>query len=121
MLSYGILTPQPAWIAFSVALGFVGFAVLTATLILVFAKRERLPYAKGIAGLYAIGFGAAALVEFVGAFSTTPALSQIESWVLFGAISVVTIATMANVAAILEREKREHEKYDYNVTHRYAA
>ena len=36
-------------------------------------------------------------------------------------MSVVTIATMANVAAILEREKREHEKYDYSVTHRYAA
>ncbi|HEX8731055.1 MAG TPA: hypothetical protein VF725_03245 [Ktedonobacterales bacterium] len=121
MLSYWLGTSLSFWWPLAFAIGFGVIAVLAVALTL--ARRAEEPYATTVAALYGLGFGLAAVTEFMMfldlAFkvSLASAFAMTVGVVNFFAVAAVVIAILAvGTAAVMQIS----EENSYRAAHRVA-
>lgn len=121
MLSYWLATPLSFWwpLAFSIAFAIIAVIAVGVTM----ARRAEEPRATTIATLYGVGFGLAALSEFMMfldlafGLSLAAAFSMALGVVTFFAIAAVVIAVLAIGAAVLLQVSEENS---YRTSHTLA-
>jgi hypothetical protein len=121
MLSYWFATPMSYWWPLTLAIGFALVAVVAIALTL--SRRAEEPFANGIATLYGIGFGLAALSEFMMyldvafGWSLATAFAMTTGAITFSVVAaIVVVAFVLGLALVVQYQ----EEGDYRVTHRLA-
>ncbi|HEX2348976.1 MAG TPA: hypothetical protein VHI51_11135 [Ktedonobacterales bacterium] len=121
MLSYWFATPLSYWWPLSLAVGFALVGVIVVTLTL--ARRAEEPYVNTIATLYGVGFGLAAISEFMMylgiafGWSLASAFAMTTGVVTFFALAAVVVVVLAIGAAVIMQYREEGS---YRATHRLA-
>lgn len=121
MLSYWLGTSLSFWWPLAFAIGFGVIAVFAVVLTL--ARRAEEPYAGTVATLYGLGFGLAAVTEFMMFLdlaykvSLASAFAMSVGVVSFFAVAAVVIAVLAVGAAAVMQISEEGA---YRTTHRVA-
>jgi hypothetical protein len=111
MLSYWFATPLAAWVPLVLAIGFalLGVIAVVATV----ARRREETDANGIAALYGVGFGLAALTELMMYLDVQFGWSLATAWaistgvVTFFAVAAVVVAVLAIVIAVAMQFREE--------------
>lgn len=123
MLSYWFSAPLSFWWPLAFAIGFALLAVVAVYLTL--RRREEEPDANRIAALYGVGFGLAALTEFMMYLDTAFGWSLAAAFTMSsGVITVLVIAAVAialvaiGVAVLTQR--REEGSFRIAHAHGYA-
>ncbi len=121
MLSYWFPASISYWWPLLLTVGFavIGVVAIVATL----SRREEEPRAGAIATLYGVGFGLAAVTEFMMYLDIAFGLSLAAAWamtagvVTFFAIAAIVVAVLAiGFAAVMQFR----EESSYQATHGYA-
>lgn len=118
MLSYWLGTSLSFWWPLTFAIGFALLAVIAVALTL--ARRTEEPYANTVAALYGLGFGLAAITEFMMyidlAFkvSLASAFAMTAGVVTFFAVAAVVVAVLAVGTALVMQISEENS---YRATH----
>lgn len=118
MLSYWFATPLSYWWPLSLAIGF--FLVGVIAVVLTLARRTEEPYVNTIATLYGVGFGLAAVSEFLMyldiafGWSLATAFAMSTGVVTFFAVAAIVIAVLAIGAAVIMQYREEGA---YRATH----
>lgn len=123
MLSYWFSAPVSYWWPLTFAIGFALLGVVAVYLTL--RRREEEPDATRIAALYGVGFGLAALTEFMMYLDAAFGWSLATAFALSGgvvtifAIAAIAIALIAiGVAALAQR--REESSFRVAHAHGYS-
>lgn len=118
MLSYWFGTGLSFWWPLAFAIGFAALAVIAVTLTL--ARRAEEPYATTVATLYGLGFGLAAVTEFMMFLDLAYKVSLASAFALtvgvvnFFAVAAVVIAILAVGTAVVMQISEENS---YRATH----
>jgi hypothetical protein len=118
MLSYWFATPLAYWWPLSLAIGFALVAVIAVSLTL--ARHTEEPYANSIATLYGLGFGIAALSEFLMyldiafGWSLAAALTMTTGVITYFVIVAIVAAVVAVGIALVMQYREEGA---YRATH----
>ena len=121
MLSYWFPAPISYWWTLLFAVGFAVIAVIAVYATL--RRREEEPDANTIAALYGIGFGLAAVSEFMMyldvafGLSLATAFTMATGFVTFFVIAALVVAVLAIGAAAVMQFREEGS---YRATHGYA-
>ncbi|HEX9039327.1 MAG TPA: hypothetical protein VF808_20265 [Ktedonobacterales bacterium] len=121
MLSYWFATPLSYWWPLTLAIGFALIAVVLVSVTL--ARRAEEPYANRIATLYGVGFGLAALGEFMMyldiafGWSLAATFALTAGVVTFFVITGLVIAALAVGAAAYMQYREEGS---FRAAHRLA-
>lgn len=111
MLSYWFATPLSYWWPLSLAIGFALIGVVAVVLTL--ARRAEEPYVNTIATLYGVGFGLAAISEFLMyldiafKWSLATAFAMSTGVVVFFVVAALVIAVLAIGAAVFMQYREE--------------
>lgn len=111
MLSYWFATPLSYWWPLSLAIGFALIGVVAVVLTL--ARRAEEPYVNTIAALYGVGFGLAAISEFLMyldiafKWSLATAFAMSTGVVVFFVVAALVIAVLAIGAAVFMQYREE--------------
>ena len=122
MLSYWFSAPLSYWWPLLLTIGFlvVGAIIVYETL----TRRRQEPDAGRIAALYGVGFGLAALTEFMMyldvafGWSLASAFAMSAGFVTIVAVIAIVVAVLAIVIAVAMQVREEGS---YRTAHRYAA
>jgi hypothetical protein len=118
MLSYWFATPLSYWWPLSLAIGFALVGVVA--IVLTLARRAEEPYVNTIATLYGVGFGLAAISEFMMyldvafGWSLATAFTVASGVVVFFVVAAMVIAVLAIGAAVVMQYREEGT---YRATH----
>ncbi|HEU5345770.1 MAG TPA: hypothetical protein VFU60_15595 [Ktedonobacterales bacterium] len=121
MLSYWFATPMSYWWPLSLAVGFALLGVVVVFLTL--ARRTEEPYVNTIATLYGVGFGLAAISEFMMyldiafSWSLATTFAMATGAITFFVVAAIVIAVLAIGAAVIMQYREEGS---YRATHRLA-
>jgi hypothetical protein len=111
MLSYWLATPLSYWWPLTLAIGFALVAALAVGLTL--TRRAEEPLANSIATLYAVGFGLAALSEFMMyldiafGWSLATAFALTTGWITYFVVAAIVVAGLAIATAGLMQYREE--------------
>lgn len=118
MLSYWFTTPLSLWWPLLLAVGFALVAVIAVGLTL--ARRSEEPYANAIATLYGVGFGLAAVSEFMMyldvafGWSLATAFALTAGTIMFFVVAAIVVAALAVGLALVMQFREEGA---YRATH----
>jgi hypothetical protein len=118
MLSYWFATPLSYWWPLSLAIGFALVGVVA--IVLTLARRAEEPYVNTIATLYGVGFGLAAISEFMMyldvafGWSLATAFTMASGVVVFFVVAAMVIAVLAIGGAMVMQYREEGA---YRATH----
>lgn len=121
MLSYWFAAPVSYWWPLTLAVVFAVVAVVTIGVTL--ARRAEEPYANTIATLYGVGFGLAAVGEFMMylyiafGWSLAATFAMTAGFVTFFVVAGLIIALLAIAMAVVMQYREESA---YRATHRLA-